>query len=1162
MPFSLSYRAFVRTAGTYTLVLFLGLCFSSANADFAITDSLRALPDGTFVFSSTATAETFRAGLFLDQKIGNGTVHTSDQMADGTTKISDGFPKSSEGKTVFEGTLNTTEGEEPLLFRETFEKTASESATLTVSIHATKPTRQKTLCLNFLFGKEFRGRTFLFDGSPVVVPEKVGNPCLFFTPPGKGVSKIVIPGTTQMLTLGGRALDVLFCQYPNGQVSLRLFLAPANTEVSDAELRVELSATPYMTAPLDMRTAANRAFQDETADDERGGWTDQGPKNDLGVLPVGKRFFGNVEFDILDAAENSGRSCIVLGTSRQNLPKKAEIPLDGQKISYLYLLHASAWTPRETGILCGTVAIDYDDGTQQTFDVQSGRDIGDWWDPVSGQNSAVVWKDKNASGLTVGLYLSRFHVKDKKISRITLTPAGDSVWMIAGVSGVQESIVPAMPKDADVPVTIVMREDADWKIFTFEKDIVAGSALDFSFLQDAPAGKYGPVTMKGGKFVFRDRPDQPVRFFGTNLNSEIVTGLTNEECESIAARIAALGYNAVRLHHFDDTLIKEGATHPEFDPKRLDRMDYLISCLKRRGIYLVTDLYISRLKGFGEKYSDITEVKFSAAFLPEVRDNIKAYAKTLLDHVNPYTGLALKDDPAWATLSMINEDALATHYTMEYLNRYPRLRKAFDESFGIWCAEKNVPFPDSPAKDPALLTRFLTDRQTALYADLSAFVRSLGVTKPLTDMSHRALYVMTLPRNTFDFVENHGYHDHPEFSGAAFASDTINHNQSVLSNLSELLRYGVPRIFGKPFMLTEWNFCYPNRYRSESGPVVGAYAALQDWDGIFRFEYSGMRATAFGQTHTWSFNTVSDPLQLLSDRIAALFFLRQDVKPASTRISFAVTPDVWKLPFTHDYLRWETLKNAWFPSNFAELGAFAQIGSNLVTPEVTSIPAEAAVAFEDIKTLKPEIPVLPADGDFLKGLEQAGIIDASAIRPDQGAFASEGGQLFADAKQLSFRAVTDLSECLVQAGPVQRGNALSVKDNTTFSTVFAGSLDGEPLMDSRRVLVLHLTDLSNSEEKRTEIRGKLSFARKSSKYPLLIRRGAAEISLRNRNAGTPKIWAIDVTGRRLQEVVFQARDGEIVFIASTDMSGITPMAYEIVWPVPSASQNGSVQPSL
>lgn len=1151
----------MRTPRTCLLALFLGLCFSSAKAEFAITDSLRALPDGTLVFSSSSTAETFRAGLFLDQKIGKKTVYTSDQMADGAVKISDGFPKSSEGKTAFEGTLKTAEGGEPLLFRETFVKTGSESATLTVSIHASKPTRQKALCLNFVFGKEFRGRTFLFDGAPVVVPEKVDNPCLFFTPPGKGVSNIVIPGATQMVTLGGGTFDVLFCQYPNGQVSLRLFLAPANTEVSDAELRVEVSATPYTTAPVDIRAAANRAFQDETADDELGGWTDQGPKNDLRALPVGKRSFGNVIFDILDPAENSGRSCLVLGTNRQNLPKSAEIPLDGQKISYLYLLHASAWTPRETGILCGTVTIDYDDGSQQTFDVESGRDIGDWWDPVSGQNSAVVWKDKNASGLTVGLYLSRFHVKDQRISRITLTPAGDSVWMIAGLSGVQEGIIPAMPKDNDVPVTIVMQEDADWKLFTFEKDIVAGSALDFSFLQDAPAGKYGPVIIKGGRFVFRDRPDQPVRFFGTNLNSEIVTGLTNEECESIADRIAALGYNAIRLHHFDDTLIKEGATQPEFDLKRLDRMDYLIACMKRRGIYVVTDLYISRLKGFPEKYSDLTEVKFSAAFLPEVRDNIKAFAKTLLEHVNPYTGLALKDEPALATLAMINEDALATHYTMEYLNRYPRLRKAFDESFGVWCAEKNVPVPDTPTKDPALLTRFLMDRQTALYADLSTFVRSLGAIQPLTDMSHRALYVMTIPRNTFDFVENHYYHDHPEFTGTAFASDTITHNQSVLSRLGEFFRHGVPRIFGKPFMITEWNFCYPNQYRSESGPVMGAYAALQDWDGIFRFEYSGMRATAFGNTHTWSFNTVSDPLQLLSERIAALFFLRRDIKPAPTRISFVVTPDIWKLPFTHDYLQWETLKNSWFPNNFAELGTFAQIGSNLVTPEVTSIPAEAAVTFEDIKSLQPGIPVLPAQGDFLKGLEQAGIVDASAIRPEQGAFASEGGQLFADAKQLSFRAVSALSECLVQAGPAQRGNALSVKDNTTFSTVFAGSIDGQPLMESRRVLVLHLTDLSNSEEKRSEVRGKLTFARGSSKYPLLIRSGTVEISLKNRNSENPKIWAIDVTGRRLQEVLFQIRDGEIVFIASTAMSGITPMAYEIIWPVPAASQDGSVQPS-
>ena len=46
------------------------------------------------------------------------------------------------------------------------------------------------------------------------------------------------------------------------------------------------------------------------------------------------------------------------------------------------------------------------------------------------------------------------------------------------------------------------------------------------------------------------------------------------------------------------------------------------------------------------------------------------------------------------------------------------------------------------------------------------------------------------------------------------------------------------RLLDKPFGFSEFNYAAPNAYRTESGPLTGAYAALQGWDAIWRFAFS------------------------------------------------------------------------------------------------------------------------------------------------------------------------------------------------------------------------------------------------------------------------------------------------------------------------------------
>ena len=92
------------------------------------------------------------------------------------------------------------------------------------------------------------------------------------------------------------------------------------------------------------------------------------------------------------------------------------------------------------------------------------------------------------------------------------------------------------------------------------------------------------------------------------------------------------------------------------------------------------------------------------------------------------------------------------------------------------------------------------------------------------------------------------------------------------------------RVFGRPYVLTEVNYCYPNRFRSEYAPMFGGYAALQDWDGIYRFAWSHARETLNNQM-IGGFDIAKDPAAQLADRLVHALFLRGDLSPAPEQLA-------------------------------------------------------------------------------------------------------------------------------------------------------------------------------------------------------------------------------------------------------------------------------------
>jgi hypothetical protein len=206
---------------------------------------------------------------------------------------------------------------------------------------------------------------------------------------------------------------------------------------------------------------------------------------------------------------------------------------------------------------------------------------------------------------------------------------------------------------------------------------------DMSYLLDAPAGKNGFVRIENGRFV---TDAGPIRLHGTNL-----TGAANfpdhKDADLLATELAGYGINCVRLHYFDANygnfrnekqagiFTEDSTTQRNLDPEQLDRLDYMISKFKEKGIYVNINLHVARKLDERDGFSGFSQRpgldKGVDNFEPRMIELQKEYAKDLLTHVNPYTNLPYTDDPCVALIEINNENALLNQYHRGGIDRLP-----------------------------------------------------------------------------------------------------------------------------------------------------------------------------------------------------------------------------------------------------------------------------------------------------------------------------------------------------------------------------------------------------------------------------------------------------------------------------------------------------------
>lgn len=680
----------------------------------------------------------------------------------------------------------------------------------------------------------------------------------------------------------------------------------------------------------------------------------------------------------------------------------------------------------------------------------------------------------------------------------------------------------------DTPVTLTAGDD--WQPLNLHLEIEPGSALDFSEMgwRDAPAGKHGYVRANGPHFEFEKMPGKPQRFYGVNFCFDANIP-DNALADRVAERLMRLGYNTARIHHHEGALIRDSGKSTELNAESMAKFDYFMAALINRGLYLTTDLFVSRPVPWKEIGEDkpgnvpMNEFKSLAYVHDGAKQNLREFTRNFLTHVNPHTGRSYAREPALSWIAIINEGNLLNH---------PRQLQhpAWQAEWKKWITAKQADpafagIPDTHPenlwgndKHMAAFQIFLAEKETAFMREWRTFLRdTLNCRALLTNANgwtHRVSDQLARAK-TYDYVDDHFYIDHPRFLEKSWQLPSSCPNTNpIRSGAAGGLGCAYLRLLDRPFTVSEYNYSAPGMYRGVGGILTGALAAQQDWGVLWRFGYS--HTIRMGEPlRLGYFDMLSDPLGQAAERASLCIFLRRDVPVHDKTVALVYDEAALRTPG-------EKAFPSLTPPAWRDAAHKAKVGGR-VTGVTAATDAKETVmnypaAYDNdadpalpAETKKPPVSLDVATGSMT-------IVSAQTC----GGFAERGVH---DAGYIGF----------------------NVGD--TPATVWVSALDERPISYSRRLLVTHLTDVQNTDM-RYGNRGR-NVLLDWGKLPHLVRTGKADIELKVTQPEACTVYALDTSGKRVAKVDALPRGATLLTFTADVAGGRTDgtgarMLYEIV----------------
>ncbi|MFZ5481563.1 MAG: hypothetical protein ACOZNI_32675 [Myxococcota bacterium] len=377
------------------------------------------------------------------------------------------------------------------------------------------------------------------------------------------------------------------------------------------------------------------------------------------------------------------------------------------------------------------------------------------------------------------------------------------------------------------------------------------------------AGARGFVTV-GPDGHFRYEDGTRARFWGVDLY-QMAAIPKKEEADVLAATLANLGFNIVRIHHVDLPLVGLVKRDGTLDPALADRLDFFLSRLKAHGIYLILEVATFRTfaEGVADPHPSIPNGhKLVTMFEDDWRDAYLAWFETMWGRKNPYTGLRFAEDPMVAMVELSNEHSILANWGPGIEGLPPAHLARLDARWNTWLKQRYADdaalakawaggtrgglqpgeslatgtvgrqpvahsfsgaWPEARKRD---LMAFYTELERAFYEAVSAKATQLGFRVPIVPtLSYLRADLLAL-HAPWPVTDLHFEWDVPR--GAELR------NESALATPREqgLLEAAAGAVEGRAFTVSELNHPFPNRYMAEAPLLWATLGLVQDWDAL------------------------------------------------------------------------------------------------------------------------------------------------------------------------------------------------------------------------------------------------------------------------------------------------------------------------------------------
>jgi len=667
-----------------------------------------------------------------------------------------------------------------------------------------------------------------------------------------------------------------------------------------------------------------------------------------------------------------------------------------------------------------------------------------------------------------------------------------------------------------------------WFPLTPVRDEFQETILDGSPWVEAPTGKHGFVTVRGERFVFED--GTPVRFWGAQM------GLWGQEQVDYAVRrMRRQGINITRLH---------GLANLGKDPRSFERLDYLIAKLGENGVYIILDLHYPLTHRFqaGDNVPGLPEggtAPYAQFFNERVAALMHQRMTNIFTHLNLHTRKRYCDDPTLAMVEILNEDSLfwgtvPSSFRAELEEKFAAwLRQRHGDDAGLrraWTVASQSPLAEgeglAAGQRVALIRntdfnekyfrahpeqklrgqdqmRFFLELEERYWNGCRAVLRQAGIKVPIDATNWQghglATRVHMLGQAQLDYVDRHGYWDHPQGEGNSKwrIATALFHNLPMVKAVSadqDLLRYlGVgnlvtekawEQVLGRPMTISEWNTCLPNEYSLEGTGLMAAYGLLQGWDASLEFGYfSSDWPKSLG---SGSFDLLGNPPQILQFPAVSAMWHRQDVQEADLVAESLYDPE----------------------SVFS------------LTDDRKPVPIAAAlvgkVGYRFVEQARP-----PVVKDLRPCWDATNLVARSLT-----------GELTWDASKGFVHIDTPRTQAVIgflSAEPHTLGG-VSINSPTRFGAIYVTAMDGyTPIRTARRLLITAVGPARNTgmecetTTQKSQFAGPFWHLKAEGTAPALLQAVTGDIRIRSDRAKEFKAWTLDVVGKRTREIPIQVQ---------------------------------------